>query len=576
MARDARQRIGDKASALRLLLRSRVPAWVTRVASLVAIYVVFIWAVASWVPAWHDWDWRFYDWLSSRAVPTFSQDITIVDVVWSPSAIPADRVRIASFLHGLTRANVHPEAVILDFEFGPCDLRPCPVTQRSARDALAAAIQDADRVFPVFATEEFPVNAQDDIAVGPLDPEDQRIYSALSGAAHTRFTSLPNKEGLFYRVCYPEVPFVDSAGDVEGNEDVWSMVDRVLLLPARAGAVMPACDTAHVALRMGPKVSPTAPAVYHFVNESSFSNYEQLEGAYVIVGTLKYDRSPFADRSGPELLGWALSNSLEQGLTPGYYDVQPQNELLRLLIPGFSAFAVLVYAGAFFLLRRTRLRSARRALPWLASCLAAVIGLGIFIAFESWMFVSHHIQPQVSLIALGVVAASMLSGVRGAQVLHDDASAMERVSQETYDYDVFISYAREDGAWVYENVYVPLRDAVLPGGKKLAVFFDTASIRGGSGWQSKIAFSIDASRFIVPVYTETYFAKAYCRFEIMRAHRKWIHDGPESRCVLPVRRGRVKVYGPVDDIQAPSIDDYPNLVQEYVAEIVARLSKVRV
>lgn len=106
-----------------------------------------------------------------------------------------------------------------------------------------------------------------------------------------------------------------------------------------------------------------------------------------------------------------------------------------------------------------------------------------------------------------------------------------RESVEKYDYDVFISYAHEDGAWVYEHVYVPFRDATLPTGKKLAVFFDTSSIRSGTGWQTMLSLAIDGSRFIVPVYTETYFKQPYCRFEILRAHRKWVLAGAESRCV---------------------------------------------
>jgi hypothetical protein len=88
-----------------------------------------------------------------------------------------------------------------------------------------------------------------------------------------------------------------------------------------------------------------------------------------------------------------------------------------------------------------------------------------------------------------------------------------------------------------------------------------------------MALAIDSSRFIVPVYSEVYFKKAYCRFEIKRAHRKWIAAGEESRCVLPVMRGHPEIYHTVDDIQALSIDDVPDLVQQLLAEIVDRLSR---
>ena len=157
-------------------------------------------------------------------------------------------------------------------------------------------------------------------------------------------------------------------------------------------------------------------------------------------------------------------------------------------------------------------------------------------------------------------------------MLLEEADSADVSPLEVYDYDVFISYARLDRAWVFEHVFVPFRDAVLPDGRKLSVFFDTASIRSGTGWQTKLSLAIDASRFIVPIYSGAYFEQPYCRFEILRAHRKWIVAGEESRCVLPIALGHPAILAAVDDIQALSIDDYPDLVSQHIAEIVERLS----
>jgi hypothetical protein len=204
--------------------------------------------------------------------------------------------------------------------------------------------------------------------------------------------------------------------------------------------------------------------------------------------------------------------------------------------------------------------------------LAAVAGLAIFTAFESWLFLSHHLQPQVSLVAVGVVVASGLSGVRGSQILFEQQHAIDALPAERHDYDVFISYAHQEKGWVVEHVFHPFRDARLPDGKKLSVFFDTSSIRPGTAWESKLALAIDGSRFIVPVYSEAYFKQPYCRFEIMRAHRKWILAGEDSRCVLPIMRGHPVIPAAVDDIQALSIDDDSDLVAQHVAEIIDRLA----
>jgi hypothetical protein len=276
------------------------------------------------------------------------------------------------------------------------------------------------------------------------------------------------------------------------------------------------------------------------------------------------------------MLGWALSDQLEMGSANGAdapYGVQPQNAMLVVVVPAFSGLAVLTFTALFYGLKRARLGVLRRQLPWLAAGLAAAFGLGIFGAFELWMlYGAHQIYPQVSLISLGIVVASGLSGFRGFAILVDEANAIDPMPQETYDYDVFISYAHEEGAWVFEHVYEPIRDAALPSGKKLSVFFDTSSIRTGTAWQTKLSLAIDASRFIVPVYSEIYFTKPYCRFEIRRAHRKWLREGEQSRCVLPIMRGRPHIDATVDDIQALSLDDHPDLVQQILAEIVSRLS----
>ena len=203
--------------------------WAGSIGVLVVTYLVVMAAAVLWMP--HEWDWRVFGWLSSRATPTFSQEVSIVDVDWS-SDIPTDRRRVADFLNGLVRSNQRPNAVILDIEFDPCQSTPCGEPMESARDALVTSIRAATRYFPVYATEE-PDVGRDDIVSGPLDRQDARIYDALSGAAQTRFTSVPEENGLFYRMCYADVPFANESGEVQGTQNVWAMVVRVLILRVR-------------------------------------------------------------------------------------------------------------------------------------------------------------------------------------------------------------------------------------------------------------------------------------------------------------------------------------------------------
>ncbi|MEO6835974.1 MAG: toll/interleukin-1 receptor domain-containing protein [Candidatus Tumulicola sp.] len=549
-----------------------MPRWAVSIGLLAGVYAAVMTAAALWMP--HEWDWQVLRWLGSRVAPSFSQEVAIVDVAWT-SDVASNRRRIASFLDGLVRSNQRPNAVILDVEFDPCQSKPCGAPMASARKALITSIRAATKHFPVYATEE-PGIGRDDVVSGPLDPKDAQIYGAVSGAAQTRFTSIPNARGLFYRVCYADVPFADESGKVQGVENVWAMAVRVLMTP-RVFADAPPCDASHIPVRFGPKVSVVSEAVYKFTDARRFSHYAQFDDKmFVIVGTVEQDHPPFTDRSGPELLGWALSNALDQGSLVGkapYYDVQPHNAMLLMLVPAFSGLAILAYVALSFQLKRTRLGTLRHLAPWFSAGLAAVVGLTAIAAFEIWLLLTHHIAPQVSLIALGVVLASGLSGLRGHQQLLEEGSAIDPAPVETYDYDVFISYAHEEGAWVFEHVFVPFRDARLVNGNKLSLFFDTSSIRAGTAWQTALSSAINASRFIVPVYSEVYFKQPYCRFEVLRAHRKWVLAGDESRCVLPVMRGHPQIFSTVDDIQALSIDDYPDLVRQHVAEIVDRLSR---
>jgi hypothetical protein len=342
-------------------------------------------------------------------------------------------------------------------------------------------------------------------------------------------------------------------------------------------AASPPCDQSHIPVRLGPQGTSNEPVVYRFTDARTFKNYYATldNNTFVIVGTIKYDRLPFVNRSGPEVLGWALSNALEAGSLIGrtpYYDVQPQNTRLLVFVPVFSAFAVLAFVAFFLAIKRLRLRGLRYLSPWLSAAFAAIVGLAIVAAFELSQLLAHHLAPQVSLITLGVVVAAGLSGVRGSQILAEESEDAEAASPEVYDYDVFISYARHDRAWVFDHVFVPFRDAVLPDGRRLSVFFDTASIRSGAQWQEKIALAIDQSRFIVPVYSDAYFDQPYCRFEILRAHRKWVKAGEESRCVLPIMIGHPTIMAAVDDIQALSVDDHPDIVAQLIVEVVARLS----
>ncbi len=549
---------------------ARIPSWVRQTTILVGIYAALMYVLTLWMPVWHDVDWKFFQRVSALQTPVLSPFITLIDVrSWDPHNITADRLADAAFLKALAASRQLPKGVILDTEFDPCQTQPCGAPAVSARATLDRGLDAAAGAgIKVYAIEE--VQTDDSDRVTGLDAHDSEIYSHLAGAAHTHLIPGP-ASSWFYRVCY-SLPLMNGV-----SQALWSMMWRVLRDFTGAFST---CDSEHVPIPLGPPLAVRPPTVYGITSSHPFPSGADFNDQYLIVGTLRYDPMQHP-RPGPEMVAWALSDTL-QGRLPktsgavsqAYYRAEPQNGRLLLLVPAFSAFAALAFAAWFFLLRRLQLRAVRPFLPWISAALALCTGVAVFAAFESWMLSQGEIQPQITLISLGMVISSALCGVRGNQIEWELRYAIDTSpAPEKHDYDVFISYAHDEGAWVFEHVYTPLRDARLSDGRPLSIFFDTSTIRFGTGWLDKMCLALDASRFIVPVYSEVYFRKPYCIEEIKRAYRKWIMaGGAQSRCVLPIMRGHAKVLQTVDPIQYESIDDNEHLVEEIIAEIISRLS----
>ncbi len=116
------------------------------------------------------------------------------------------------------------------------------------------------------------------------------------------------------------------------------------------------------------------------------------------------------------------------------------------LVVAFSLITVGAFVAWFFALRRLPLGSLRSALPWIAAALALGSGIIVFLGFEAAMLgMAGKIQPQVSLVALGMLLAALLCGIWGARM---EFAVLQQVggdpTREAYDWDVFISYAHDE------------------------------------------------------------------------------------------------------------------------------------
>ncbi len=88
-----------------------------------------------------------------------------------------------------------------------------------------------------------------------------------------------------------------------------------------------------------------------------------------------------------------------------------------------------------------------------------------------------------------------------------------------FTYDVFISYATEERAWVERHLYEPLLKCRIDG-RVPRVFLDASAVgvKVGENWRHALASALAASRQIVPVYSALYFAKPNCQWELGIAH----------------------------------------------------------
>ena len=204
-------------------------------------------AAALWMP--HEWDWQAFKLVSSRFAPVFSPEVSIVDVDWNGSDAASLRRAIAEFLNGLVKSNQRPDAVILDIEFVPCQSNPCGAPMASARGALIASIRWRPSTFP-FTQRKSPVS---EAATCSADPSIRWTPHLRCGERRRAdaFHEHSERDGLFYRICYSGVPFLNDAGAIAGTENVWAMVVRALMTP-REFAGAPQCDGSHIPVRLVP------------------------------------------------------------------------------------------------------------------------------------------------------------------------------------------------------------------------------------------------------------------------------------------------------------------------------------
>jgi hypothetical protein len=135
---------------------------------------------------------------------------------------------------------------------------------------------------------------------------------------------------------------------------------------------------------------------------------------------------------------------------------------------------------------------------------------------------------------------------------------------------VFVSYAHdpaENRAWVKNAIVAPLAALRHADGAPYRIFFDEAAIKVGTRWKSEIELALLGTRCFVPVYSERYFERPYCREEMEIADQLRI-EGRLS--ILPVARtvdGIPERY--LRKAQYLDVNARPDFMDELIAQVTA-------
>lgn len=291
---------------------------------------------------------------------------------------------------------------------------------------------------------------------------------------------------------------------------------------------------------------------------------------YAIIGSFAEDSDNVLQRPGPLLLAWALSD-----LTAGKASVarEPLNHPAALL--GLAALAALLAWGAFelaFRVVRGRVAPSRwgalaRSLAPAAFLLSAVM----LLAAGGIALLAGRVIPVAYPVACAVLGATF--AWLGARRWVADEQVRRELTQggeeRAVQYDVFVSYAHDPAdnkAWVKSAIVAPLAALRHADGTPYRVFFDEAAIKVGRQWKTEIELALLGTRCFVPVYSERYFERPYCREEIELADQLRIE-------------GRLRMFPVARDIeQVP--ERYLRKVQyldarsdrEFVGELIAQIT----
>lgn len=490
-----------------------------RLAAYTAAFLVLLLLVASLLgSAWRPLDYLVFRVLSIADAPELEDDIRIIDLPHSSSTtrsfdLPDFRARTIDLLQtlsSLSEGYERPRAVILDLYYGS--------DQRLVPELLAAitALQEKKiRVYGVFDTMDLTGTSFEQRRADHA----MAIYERLDGGLlHTRFNQ---KLGAITYNSHLEIPYAEGG-----------LSATITALPLRVAMDLNQIDEPYppreYVLPHGSQADVTQKTLHftHPAGTTSGGSFMQLETPLVtapdihdkllIVASYEGDRV-VQGRPGPEHVAWAIDDQRKGNRNAR----TPMNNPLILIgvVLFAAAWTALIYALLF------KYAKSLQTSPRLLALLAFGAGLAALAALSALVLTIGQVLP-VGLALFATALAAALAWHFANRFL------VTGVAEGSGKYDVFISYSRKDGDWVYNSLYKPLSELRKADGSPLSIFFDRNEISLGEAFTSKYMWAIVDSRHFIPVFSENYYGtRSHGRNEMDLAYKRYVE---KSIRILPV------------------------------------------
>lgn len=272
----------------------------------------------------------------------------------------------------------------------------------------------------------------------------------------------------------------------------------------------------------------------------------------LVVGDAVNDLVDIGDQKipGPYIVTWALSDLLDN------------NNRLKLPIENFyviigqvlffSLLAVSVFALLFKYVKRLQTK------PAVIAVLAFLINTIVFFLYYKLVLVFNNVVPAGHTMVATIVAIFLCW--RFAHKF-----LVTGVAEGSQKYDVFISYSRGQGDWVYKNVYEPLTAYRKPNGDKLNIFFDKKSIGIGEAFTAKYMWAIVDTRYFIPVISEEYYTKNHCKNELDCAMKRWVEKLVSIQAIAFSFKAMPEAYNTINFVDITVNPDFMETIKANLA-----------